>query len=533
MDSEADSAGATPRRKTGPRTVALRIALVLGIPLVLIEGLFTLAVHSDVAANSRAIAWLRNPWTYGSYAVDDAYWEVRFLRKPAESRVDNPERDDRLGWTSDRSRSLAELLGESAADRDLPPLLLVGDSYARGVHPETWHDFESMARSSAIAAEFAFVNAGVGGYGFDQICLMAERELERRGASAESNARRPLLLVSLLLDDDLDRCVLDFRDWPKPRFELAADGSPHLALPAVPTVAEYFDRHAQIGPPFTPWIARKIVSKCRGQRPEEARTGEKQAVARALIGRVVEQARGSGWEVMFVLFLHSGAIVDPGTLGWRLGLVESELVSRGLPWVNVLGAFRQHMQRSGLPIAAYFLPPEHPEHGHYNALGDAVAFQAILQGVSEHFGAGPGGNLCVVQDVRPAAQTGGARSRWSPYDERLLALGLRPPYVHAAARPGDAPAIAFDGATVEGTIRARVSVLGLHGGAAAIEVLENGRTIRTLGFEGAALDVELSLGEHDSLELRLDRAPSTEDPVELVLSEVQHTPTRSWVPATK
>lgn len=521
------------KRKPSARGVAVRLAWVVLVALLALEGLLTLAVHSDVAPGSPFLAGLRDPWVYGSYSTDDAYWEVRFLRKPPESRVDNPERDDRLGWTCDSAQPLAQRLGEPASGAGLPALLLVGDSYARGVHPETWHDFESLAAASPLAAEFAFANAGVGGYGFDQIVLMAEREIARRGSVAAATARRPVLLVSLLLDDDLDRCVLDFRDWPKPRFELAADGALHLALPQVPTVAEYFDRHARIGPPFAPWIARKIADKCMARRPEDSRTDEKQALARALIGRVVEQARNAGWDAMFVLLLYSGALVDPTTLGWRLEVVESELASRGVSWVNVHGAFQEHMQRSGLPIDAYFLPPEHPEHGHYNALGDAVAFQAILQGLSEHFDAGPGGNLCVVQDVRPPAH-GGVRPRWSSYDERLLALGLRPPYVHVAGS-AESLAIAFDGTTVAGTIRARASLLSSSNGHAAVQVVVNGATVRTLDFAGGApLDVELSVGDRDALELRLE--PSTRPdggPFELVLSEIRYTPARPWVPPTR
>ena len=114
-------------------------------------------------------------------------------------------------------------------------MLLFGDSFCECATPpeECW---QGLLERSPLGPRFALVNYGTGGYGLDQVLLLARRVLDRwRG-------RDPLVVVGILVDDDLDRDALALRNFPKPRFRLA-DGVPQQgpAMTPLPALAVELD----------------------------------------------------------------------------------------------------------------------------------------------------------------------------------------------------------------------------------------------------------------------------------------------------
>lgn len=108
-------------------------------------------------------------------------------------------------------------LGSSPAG---PPILALGDSYTEGyevANDETWPAHLERDTGRRV------YNAGVRGYGLDQIVLRGERLIPRL---------KPAIVVLAFIENDIDRTGLSVRDFRrKPYFVPEGDG---LALRGVP-----------------------------------------------------------------------------------------------------------------------------------------------------------------------------------------------------------------------------------------------------------------------------------------------------------
>jgi len=393
---------------------------VLAALLVALELALRASVHVPAVRDRPLVGALGQPAHFGDPACDEAYWNVVHWRTAADDTRGHPRHDRRLGWRSGRLSAGSLEHRDEAALGGRRPVLLFGDSFAEGIWPDTVDDFSALFARSDLAADFALLNHGSGGYGLDQIALLVGDVLPRYVE------RRPVVLVSLLVDDDIDRCVLAFRVWPKPRLSVV-DGRLVGEQRPVPTLAEYLERHGALGALLVDDFAAGLARRVRGDR-RAALEAEKQALARALLERTVADLRGAGVEFLFVLFRQGRSIADPQACGWRARLCVETLDRLAAPWVDVGPALREHAARSGREVWAYFLPSEHRGAGHYNALGDAVAFEVLREGLREHLGLGRGGDLRVPQGARPLDR-GAASARWSADDVRLAQLGLAPPFL--------------------------------------------------------------------------------------------------------
>lgn len=521
--------------------IAFRVTMVLIVPVLMLEVFFSLATRTQLFEGVPALSGFRDPWLYGSYSGDNEYWEMRFLQRPPEQRKDNPDYDPVLGWNSDSTPSLSERIGRWPHSADRPSLLLVGDSYARAVQPETWYDFEMMAGLRGLSGEFDFINKGVGGYGFDQICMMGKRELNKRSSpTRQDGGGRNVLLVSLLLDDDLDRSILKFRDWPKPHFEVDSNGRLAHSYDIVPRVDEYFDGDESIGPPFMPWMAKKLARKLSGEDHREYLTEEKKKLNTTLVNEIVMDARDHGWDIMFVLFLHSSSMEDRAKLSWRIELMETALEDLGVPWVDVGPAFDQHMTLSGLELDEYHLPADHPSAGHYNSLGNAVAFEAVLEGLRQYLGRGPGGNLYVVQSVSscsrsdgPSTVTDNTSPRWLAYDKRYSEMGWQPPYIWCESDDSGEVCLQFLGETTPGTITARAGVIMDTQERLSLVTVVNGEETGSSQLYGSStIEFSAALEPGDKLELKCTSNTQSPRPtIEFVLSDVAYRPSAILAPS--
>ncbi len=152
------------------------------------------------------------------------------------------EYDERLGWVprpyakhtwpggwsaaidGDRLRSNGTDL--DAYDAQVMPILAIGDSTAFGDEVE---DDQSWPAALERRLRRQVKNAGVGGYGIDQIFLRSERRLQKEKFA---------VVVMSFVSDDITRCAYSFRNRWKPYFKLndkqltmIPPPSPDVALP--------------------------------------------------------------------------------------------------------------------------------------------------------------------------------------------------------------------------------------------------------------------------------------------------------------
>lgn len=507
-----DDARARPSRRRLWR-ILLLVPGVLVLSLGLFEATLRLAIHQPASQRVPGLWALSRPSHFGAYGSDDAHWEVLSLSGPAWARRGHRDHDERLGWRSAQFRAgdLEHVREAELGERR--PMILLGDSYAEGVAPQTQDDFPALLARSELAGEFLMLNYGVGGWGLDQIALLLPGVLQRHAA------RRPVVLVSFLLDDDLDRCILSFRSWPKPRLRLE-DGRLVGAERPVPSTAEYFAERSALEPLYLWPFLRTLWGRVDASRAR-AQEREKQELARALLRSMVADLRAAEVDFLFVLFRYSSSIEWPDSTGWRRQVCGEVLDELEAPYVDVGPAFALHRSLVGRATADYFLPPDHPIPGHYNPLGDALAFETVLEGLHEHHGLGRGGNLHLAQDVRSIAGREPTAS-WLERSGDFDALGLKPPWVEMDLDADGRGGLTWELRGAASSLRARVHLLGdtAGGGAVRLRVRRDGVDADAWTIlEGEPLEFALDLADVRRLELVADERRG--DPaLRVVLGEV-------------
>ena len=177
----------------------------------------------------------------GCRVWEGPYWLVHWpnrvwehVRGQTDWPVCSHRYDARLGWapnpgfTSPRYNVSADGYRVTLADDarlDGSPLLALGDSFTEGdevADQETWPSYLQQSVGRTV------VNAGVSGFGLDQIVLQAQRAVP---------TVHPGLIVVSFIANDLRRNELS-RVWtlPKPYFELT-NGVLELHPPATPSAA--------------------------------------------------------------------------------------------------------------------------------------------------------------------------------------------------------------------------------------------------------------------------------------------------------
>jgi hypothetical protein len=99
-------------------------------------------------------------------------------------------------------------------------VMIVGDSFTFGIGADDWETWPYLLQQREPGLNV--INLGVGGYGLDQIYITLAEEIDKY---------RPDLVIAAFIDDDLNRTLLSFRDYLKPRFYPRGDD---LVLTNVP-----------------------------------------------------------------------------------------------------------------------------------------------------------------------------------------------------------------------------------------------------------------------------------------------------------
>lgn len=373
MQSQQKQPGPTSRRR-----LVLRIVLACAVVFVLAEGALRWLLFSSSMDGAATAERFRHPSRYASSQYEDLHWELKdhFLRRQGQPRP--APRDARLGWTSGYfdGANGAHLDDDPASGKR--PILLFGDSYAAGV-TEPEDRYQTLLALSGAGREFVLLNYGVGGYGVDQMLLLMQGVLDR------FRERDPLVLVGVLVDDDLDRCILSVREQPKPRFELR-DGE----LQLVGDVPSYEERFAD-GPSFTAsylWRGLTRGTRLVPRALNDSLTGyarldrEKDALSRVILAQMLRELDRRALEPRFVLFHNLPSIERRDQLGWREQAMREPLAASAAKIVDMRQAMLALSARTGEDVADWF---DHvpARGGHFNARGNRVAFEIIAASLEE------------------------------------------------------------------------------------------------------------------------------------------------------
>lgn len=346
------------------RRIALVATAVLGVTLLGAELGLRALLFSDAPA-VRKRAWrLRQPHLYADPHTDVEHWKLAWvLGHGAATRPAVP--DPLLGWSSSSFDAEGRHAGVSPDD-PRRPVLLFGDSFAACTTPAV-DCFQGLLAESDLGDELVLVNYGVGGYGLDQIYLLLREALPHWAA------RDPVVVVALFVDDDLDRARFAFRDWPKPRFRLEGE---ELVLepPAAPDNAAWLAEHPlRIRSYLYRWIARALAD------PGPARTtdGAHERLCEALLRGIRDELAARGLDAFFLLFVGERAL----ELGcWSETFLRRELAALGLPFQEARADLEADALATGRERGDYFVE-RGPDAGHYDALGNEVAFRALRRGL--------------------------------------------------------------------------------------------------------------------------------------------------------
>ncbi len=379
-----------------PRRVGrwlLRIALSVSIFAVALELGVRFILFSDTAARWPIAHALREPQRFARNSSDDLYWQLAWNFESPELRGQAPNYDPMLGWKSDKilepdwRHSREDELGSRR------PILFFGDSYVACMTPSE-ECFEGLFATTELADRYLVLNYGVGGYGLDQIDLLIEGAIDRW------LARNPIVVIGVMIDDDLDRSSLTFRVWPKPHMRIVDDQLVVDQVPAPGTPAN--DAYHQL--PTTSWGWRMLVHGSRRlpwNGPEVRGTTEQEnakvALNRKILERLTAALQGRKVEFFYVLFHYEPSVLHPSVAGWRSQFLRSTLDQLHAPWVATNSFMADAANNDPKVVASYF-GGTNRTLGHFNALGNRVAFLALLDGLKRF--AGVPVSDAVIREIR-------------------------------------------------------------------------------------------------------------------------------------
>ncbi len=373
MDQEGSPATRRAAR-TGLRRLALALAASLGA-FGLAEVLVRVAVFGE-SQTVRRYAWrLRRPQLYCDPWGDEEFWKLQHLfgtqREPLAESLYHPS----LGWVSPAFEAATLRHRDFTGSDGRRQILLFGDSFARCATPRE-DCFEALLAQSENGASHALLNYGVSGYGLDQVYLLLSQSLDLYAGLD------PIVVVGVFVNDDLDRCLLSLRDWPKPR--LRAVGGALVPDPGpVPSMERYLADHPLRARSYA-WSAlvrgTGLLSPARpaGPASRESRRSEIEELGRAILDAFLHELQARQLQACFLLFYSEACLRLPERSDWRDALIQDHLEGRGFPYVSTRRAILEDAASTGRDVGAYY-GRDLAAAGHLNRLGNEVTLRALLR----------------------------------------------------------------------------------------------------------------------------------------------------------
>lgn len=283
------------------------------------------------------------------------------------------EYDEKLGWTPKPGTYRSVTITSERFRQTSPPeikspkikILALGDSVTFGntvSDNETWPYYLSEQLGCSV------INAGVSGYGLDQMVL--------RLAGVISQVR-PALVILSLISDDVWRCELSYRGRYKPYYDIIG-GKLKIFNQPVPT--------PKIIPPGDIWDYSLIIRRLRerffkGNYFNLREHDRGMEVARRLFSRAQSLCRAEGSDLIIILLPErtNPIVLERETCG------ELEIFARemGVAVINFISRLDEQFRGEAEEKAALF---EHPFlYSHINSEGNQWIAQQLSDYITEHF----------------------------------------------------------------------------------------------------------------------------------------------------
>ncbi len=363
-----------------PRVMA-KVLLGIALALVLAELGLRFLLFTDLPAVAARTKSLREPSNFASRIYDENYWKLGCVFR-ARERQRETARDARLGWVRRDVMPRTYEHRDASEVGDRRPVLIFGDSFANCVtkKEDCW---EGLMERSERGRQYKVVNYGTGGYGFDQIVLSV-REVVPLYVD-----RKPVVIVSLLIDSDFERSTLRCRDGPKPHFSFDDLGRIALDGDVAATDAEFLSEHPiRIGSYL--WRYLLHGSGLLSERWVLGMTGLESKISAArelnlgLIELVVSELEASGVEYFFLVFHSRSSFGRDARSGWEEPFLVENLERLHVPYVLSRTLLRRAAIEREVPEESFYIDKE-PGRNHLTAEGNAIVFEAIERGLDERF----------------------------------------------------------------------------------------------------------------------------------------------------
>ncbi len=394
-----------PRQRRRARALALLAGLVLA--LLAGEGLLRFLLFSDAELARR----VGRPWRRMDLYTDAAdadWWKLQWLFQ-RDQVVPPPSPDPYLGWTGSIEPGTFAHPDEARVGARTP-VLLYGDSNAECMTGAE-ACFQGLMERSDLADRYALLNYGVGGFGLDQIQRMLSASIDRHAT------RDPIVVVSLLVDDDLERSMLPFRCWPKPRYGLV-DGALVEPGPVDTDPARFLAANPPRIPSYLYRLARgawRPFDDDRARTPDEI--AERKALNRAILERIRDELERRSVRYFFFLFHFDGSLVGSATARWSQEVLDEFLAAHRVPFVPMKPFLEAATGPEWAGLDALIGRDDPTLLGHYNDGGNKLAFEALRQGLEGRFGA------LDLERVRRLAAEGAFAPDYGR-ERRMAVLGL-------------------------------------------------------------------------------------------------------------
>jgi hypothetical protein len=366
------------RRVLRPALISL-LALALAILCAELGLRFLLFSRSSLALRLGE-SWRKAEW-YADSQNEDAYWKLVYLFTDPKRWLGAFRPSPECGWTGDID-PLTYLPVPPVDLRARRPILLYGDSYANCNTPEG-QCFEDILERTDLADRYCLVNYGVGGYGVDLELILLRRSIDLW------KDRDPIVVLSFLVDDDFSRDILSFRSSPKPRFRIADDGL-EIVPPDVLDEKEFIARNP-VGIRSYLWrlllFRRGLLPKALVRRVHATidRRQEVIALGERILSEMHRELESRGLQHFFLVFQGGQGLQPRPGSEWVETFVRQTLARLGEHSIETRPYLLAAADGSYQVAQSRLIGGTAQTAGHYNELGNIVAFEALRQGIEGRF----------------------------------------------------------------------------------------------------------------------------------------------------
>lgn len=362
------------------RLFAVLLGLLGGFALA--EAGIRVLLFNDTPGIVRFSGRLREAKRWANQRNDDLFWELSFRwANKKRLRVAPNCPDPLLGWVRHEVQPESYEHSRTSELNGRRPVLLYGDSFAQGMTGPKG-TFTRLMEESDLGGSHALVNYGTGGHGVDQAYLLAKNSV------AHFEDAKPLVIFSVLVDDDLDRAAIGFRSWPKPRLRVESEQLT-VTPPETSDGSVYQERHP---PTAFSWTWQYLLNKKGALSPQlQARlrgddeyTREKQALFTAMMKDLKAEFEAKDIEWFVLVFVGEHGLVSPRPRDWREPFVVQALEELEIPHVNTRADVYAFASEHGLKIKDLFITKGRGRN-HHNMLGNIACLQTFMRGIEGDF----------------------------------------------------------------------------------------------------------------------------------------------------